>query len=83
MLYLKNKKGNIKEMQITGASLVIDGEEVATSNTIKDGQVKLKADVTKGRHRISANFRNDETGSFSAYYLYISREPLANEDYSE
>ena len=61
-------------MQITAASLVIDGAQVATSKTIENGQVKLKADVTKGRHRISANFRKDEGGSFSAYYLYISRE---------
>lgn len=69
-----NVKGNIKEMQITGASLVIDGEQVASSKTIKDGQVKLKTNVTKGRHRISANFRNDDAENFSAYYLYISRE---------
>ncbi|MCP4312434.1 MAG: arylsulfatase [Bacteroidetes bacterium] len=71
---VNNEKGNIREVQITGASLEIDGEQVATSKTIKNGQVKLKAEVTKGRHRISANFRNEDTGNFSTYYLYISRE---------
>lgn len=77
---VNNKKANIKEMQISGASLVIDGEEVASSETIKNGQVKLNADVTKGRHRISANFREKDAKKFSAYYLYISREPQSNED---
>jgi len=60
-------------MDITAASLEIDGEQVATSKTIKNEQVKLKAEVSKGRHRISANFSNDDAGVFSAYYLYITR----------
>lgn len=69
-----NEKGNILEIQITGASLEIDGAQVATLKTINNGHVKIKADVTKGSHRISANFRTDEAKSFSAYYLYIYRE---------
>lgn len=68
---MNNSKRNIKELQIMGASLNIDGAQVAASKTINNGQARLKADVTKGKHRISAKFRNNDAGNFSAYYLYI------------
>ncbi len=64
----------LKNMNITGASVTIDGVLIASSEGITDDQVKLEAKVSKGQHKISANFRNNKKESFSAYYLYISRD---------
>jgi hypothetical protein len=64
----------VLNMQIASASVIIDGKEAASSPNVIDGQIRLTTEVTKGKHKISAYFQNNEQERFSAYYLYISRK---------
>lgn len=70
-----DSKKKIKELEIVSASVNVDNKLIATSNEISNGKVKLEVELPAGKHKISANFVNSEGETFSAYYLYIQRNP--------
>jgi len=67
-----NDKKKSKDLEIVSASVSIDGQKYAESTDYVDGQFTMEVNVSKGKHKVSANFIDKNGLYFSAYYLYIS-----------
>jgi arylsulfatase A-like enzyme len=68
----QGEKMKMSDMNIHSAYIVIDGEVLAESDKIDNGQAKIKVNMSEGKHKIAANFTDKYNNSFSAYCLYIS-----------
>ena len=63
-----------KELIISGAQLIIEGNELKKEAKSSQKEVVFEADLKKGEQTFQAEFIDAKGEAFSAYYVYIKKK---------
>jgi hypothetical protein len=63
-----------KELKISGAQLIVEGNEIKKEATSSQKEIVFEIDLKKGEQPFQAEFVDNKGETFSAYYVYIKKK---------